>query len=73
MADYFQLIGVFDLLFVAGGLGMFELLIRVTSGLGILSCSSVDGPGLGMFELLIEGEGAGGAKSARFGSGLLDE
>ncbi|MEZ4301885.1 MAG: heme exporter protein CcmB [Polyangiaceae bacterium] len=28
VADYFQLIGVFDLLFVAGGLGMFELLIE---------------------------------------------
>lgn len=28
VGDYFQLIGVFDALFVAGGLGMFELLIE---------------------------------------------
>jgi heme exporter protein B len=28
VGDYFQLIGVFDALFIAGGLGMFELLIE---------------------------------------------
>lgn len=28
VSDYFQLIGVFDALFLAGGLGMFELLIE---------------------------------------------
>ena len=28
IGDYLQLIGVFDALFVAGGLGMFELLIE---------------------------------------------